>query len=101
MFAADDTPVLAFQRVAGNAHELDVLNADLQQDPGPPFGTEGDDQLDTLVADRKAVKARIEAFQVVPDSYDYAPTGQTAAQTWSDGVDAIKRGMARAVEQSW
>jgi len=38
---------------------------------------------------------------IVPDSYDYAPTGQTVAQMWNDGDDTTKRGMVRAVKQSW
>jgi DNA invertase Pin-like site-specific DNA recombinase len=78
MFACDTTDILAFQRVAGNAHELDAL-----------------------VAERKAVKARIEGFVVVPDSFDYAPTGQTVAEMWNGGDDTVKRGMVRAVKESW
>ena len=94
-------PVLAFQRVAGNAHELDALNAGLRKIQARLSATEDDDELDALVAERKAVKARIEAFSVVPDSYDYAPTGQTVAQMWNDGDDAVKRGVARALKDSW
>lgn len=101
MFAADDTPVLAFQRVAGNAHKLDALHAGLRKIQARLSATEDDDELDALVAQRKAVKARIEAFAVVPDSYDYAPTGQTVAQMWNDGDDAVRRGMVRAVKASW
>ena len=37
----------------------------------------------------------------MPDSFDYAPTGQTVAQMWNDGDDAVKRGMVRAVKESW
>ena len=101
MFADDDTPVLAFQRVAGNAHELDALNAGLRKIQANLSATEDDDKLDALVAERKAVKARIEGFVIVPDSYDYAPTGQTVAQMWNDGDDTVKRGMVRAVKESW
>jgi DNA invertase Pin-like site-specific DNA recombinase len=101
MFAGDATDILAFQRVAGNAHELDALNAGLRRIQARLSATEDDDELDALVVERKAVKARIEGFVIVPDSYDYAPTGQTVAQMWSDGDDAVKRGMIRAVKQSW
>jgi hypothetical protein len=38
---------------------------------------------------------------IVPDSYDYAPTGQIVAQMWNDGDDTVKRGMVRAVKESW
>ena len=37
MFVSDMTDILAFQRVAGNAHELDALNAGLRKIQGPPF----------------------------------------------------------------
>ena len=63
--------------------------------------TEDDDALDALVAERRAIKARIEGFVIVPDSFDYAPPGQTVAQMWSDGDDTVRRGMARAVKESW
>ena len=101
MFASDTTDILAFQRVAGNAHELDALNAELRKIQARLSATEDDDELDALVAERKAVKARIEGFAVVPDSFDYAPTGQTVAQMWNDGDDTVKRGMVRAVKESW
>ena len=101
MFANDTTDILAFQRVAGNAHELDALNAELRKIQARLSATEDDDKLDALVAERKAVKARIEGFVIVPDSFDYAPTGQTVAQMWNDGDDTVKRGMARAVKASW
>ena len=101
MFAEDDTPVLAFQRVAGNAHELDALNAGLRKIQARLSATEDDDELDALVAERKAVKARIEGFTVVPDSFDYAPTGQTVARMWNDGDNTVKRGMVRAAKKSW
>jgi DNA invertase Pin-like site-specific DNA recombinase len=101
MFAGDTTDVLAFQRVAGNAHELDELHAGLRKIQGRLSATEDDDELDTLVAERKAIKARIEGFVIVPDRFDYAPTGRTVAQMWTAGDDAVKRGMARAVKASW
>ena len=101
MFAGDGTPILAFQRVAGNAHELDSMHAELRRIQARLSATEDDDELDALVAERKAVKARIEAFAVVPDRFDYAPTGQTVAGMWNDGDDTVKRGMVRAVRQAW
>jgi Resolvase, N terminal domain len=102
MFASDTAEnILAFQRVAGNAHELDALNAQLRKIQARLSATEDDDALDALIAERKAVKARIGGFVIVPDSYDYAPTGQTVAQMWNDGDDTVKRGMVRAVKKSW
>lgn len=101
MFASDTTEILAFQRVAGNAHELDTLNAELRKIQARLSATEDDDALDALVAERKAIKARIEGFVIVPDSFDYAPTGQTVAELWNDGDESVRRGMVRAVKESW
>jgi DNA invertase Pin-like site-specific DNA recombinase len=101
MFSSDTTDILAFQRVAGNAHELDALNAELRKIQARLSATEDDDELDALVAERRAIKARIEEFAIVPDSFDYAPTGQTVAQMWNAGDDTVKRGMVRAVKESW
>ncbi|NRQ35772.1 recombinase family protein [Nonomuraea sp. NN258] len=99
MFASDTTDILAFQRVAGNAHELDALNAELRKIQARLSATEDDDELDALVAQRKAIKARIEGYVIVPDRFDYAPTGQTVAQMWKDGDDTVKRGMVRAAKK--
>ena len=101
MFAGDTTEILAFQRVAGNAHELDALHAELRKAQARLSATEDDDDLDALVAQRKAIKARIEGFMVVPDSYDYAPTGQTVARMWNDGDETVRRGLVRAVKNAW
>jgi DNA invertase Pin-like site-specific DNA recombinase len=100
MFSGDATPILAFQRIAGNAHERDALKASLSKIQARLSATEDDDELDRLVAERKSVKARIEGFEVIPDSFDYAPTGQSVAGMWN-GDDTIKRGMVRAVKESW
>lgn len=101
MFSADTSKILAFQRVAGNAHELDTMNADLRKIQARLSATEDDDKLDALIIERKAIKARIESFVIVPDDYDYAPTGQTVAQMWNGGDDSVKRGMVRAVKEFW
>lgn len=101
MFASDPTDILAFQRVAGNAHELDALKAGLRKIQARLSATEDDDELDALVAQRKEVKARIEGFEIIPDSFDYAPTGQSVAEMWNGGDDTVKRGMVRAAKKSW
>jgi hypothetical protein len=38
--------------------------------------------------DGQSVKARIEGFEVSPDSFDYGPPGHTVAGMWS-GDDAV------------
>src|SRR5262249_35197452 len=98
---AGEIPAAASKRIAGNAHELDALHAGLRKIQARLSATEDDDELDALVAERKTIKARIEDFAIVPDSYDYAPTGQTVAQMWKNGDDTIKRGMSRALKDSW
>jgi DNA invertase Pin-like site-specific DNA recombinase len=100
MFASDTTDILAFQRIAGNAHELEALKASLSKLQARLSATEDDDELDELVAERKSAKARIEGFQIIPDDFDYAPTGQTVAGMWT-GDDAVKRDMVKAVKDSW
>jgi DNA invertase Pin-like site-specific DNA recombinase len=100
MFGSDDTDILSFQRVSGNAHELDELKASLARLQGRLSVTEDDDELDALIIERKALKSRIEAFEVIPDSFDYAPTGRTVSQMWNEGDDAVKRGMVRAVKDA-
>jgi DNA invertase Pin-like site-specific DNA recombinase len=96
MFACDDTEILAFQRVTGNAHELDELQADLARLQARLSATTDDDELDALVADRKALKARIAGFMLVPDVFDYAPTGQTVGSMWNGSEDG-KRRIVKAV----
>lgn len=100
-FAGDVTPVLAFQRVAGNGHELDEMNAELARIQGRLSVTEDDDELDALVARRKALRADIAGFAIVPDVYDYTATGQTVGQMWAAGGIEAKRGMIRAIRQAW
>jgi DNA invertase Pin-like site-specific DNA recombinase len=99
MFRDDATEVMAFQRVAGNGHELDEMKADLARLQARLSVTEDDDALDKLVADRKALRARIAGFVVIPDRFDYAPIGQTIADMWAES-DESKRRIVKAVAGS-
>jgi hypothetical protein len=101
MLSGDATPILAFQRVAGNAHELDEMRAELAKIQGRLSITEDDDELDALVATRKALRAAIDGFGLIPDAYDYAETGQAVSQIWTAGDTGVKRGMVRAIKDSW
>ena len=101
MLSGDATPILAFQRVAGNAHELDEMRAELAKIQGRLSITEDDDELDALVATRKALRAAIDGFGLIPDEYDYAETEQTVSQMWTAGDTDVKRGMVRAIKDSW
>lgn len=101
MFAGDATKVFAFQRIAGNAHELEALMADL-----PKLRV----QL-SVITDRatrretvtqiEELEDRIDSFEIIPDDFDYGPTGLTVCQMWNEGDETVKRGMARAVKESW
>jgi DNA invertase Pin-like site-specific DNA recombinase len=101
LLSGDATPILAFQRVAGNAHELDEMRAEFAKIQSRLSITEDDDELDALVATRKALRAAIDGFEIIPDTYDYAETGQTVSQMWTAGDTNVKRGMVRAIKDSW
>jgi DNA invertase Pin-like site-specific DNA recombinase len=101
MLSDDETPILAFQRIAGNAHELDEMRAEFAKIQSRLSITEDDEELDALVAKRKALRAAIDGFEIIPDAYDYAETGQTVSQMWTAGDTDVKRGMVRAIKDSW
>jgi DNA invertase Pin-like site-specific DNA recombinase len=100
MLSADATPILAFQRMAGNAHELDEMRAEFAKIQSRLSVTEDDDELDALVATRKALRAAIDGFKPIDDEYDYADTRQTVSQMWTAGNMDAKRGMIRAIKDS-
>jgi DNA invertase Pin-like site-specific DNA recombinase len=94
LFAGDDTGLLAYQRVTGNAHLLDEMKAALARLQAQLSATDDDDELDALVARRKALRGEISAFQMVPDSFDYAPVGdgpKTVAELWASSDDAKRK----------
>ncbi len=101
MFSSDTTPILAFQRVAGNGHELDEMRAEFARIQGRLSVTDDDDELDNLVAKRKALRVDIEHFTVIPDVYDYAETGHRVDQMWTTGDTETRQGMVRAVMRTW
>jgi hypothetical protein len=82
--------------VRRDSNEPDALSAGLRKIQARLSATEDEDELAALVAERMAIKARIEGFAIVPDSFDYAPTGRTVAGMWI-GDDAVKRNMVKAV----
>jgi DNA invertase Pin-like site-specific DNA recombinase len=99
---ADDTTtdILAFQRVAGNAHELESLKANLPKLQSQlSVITDRATRRETLTQ-IEALEDSIDSFEIIPDDFDYAPTGHSVAGMWS-GDDTVKRNMARAVKESW
>ncbi|KEZ38263.1 recombinase family protein [Frankia sp. CeD] len=101
MLSSDTTPILAFQRVAGNSHERDEMQAELAKIQSRLSATEDDDELDALVVARKALREALKNFEPVPDMYDYTETGQTVSDLWTAGDTDEKRGMIRAIMASW
>lgn len=97
-FTEDTTEVLAYQRVTGNRYQLSELRGQLAKTQARLSATEDDDELDRLVADRKRLKAEIDAFTVIPDTFDYTPTGQTISEMFTLGDETVKRSMAKAVK---
>jgi hypothetical protein len=61
---------------------------------------EDDDELEQALADRKALRAHIAAFQIVPDTYDYAETGETISGMWERADLDQRRAMISAVKDS-
>ena len=100
MFSTNHTPILSFQRIAGNAHELDAAKAELSK-LSAQLGAVTDRAVRReTVRQIESLEDQIEAFKITPDSFDYAPTGQTVAQLWTAGDSAVKRGMVRAVKNA-
>jgi hypothetical protein len=78
------------------------MKADLARLQARLSATDDDDELDALVARRKALRASVSAFQVVSDSFDYAPVSEgpkTVAALWASSDDA-KRVIVRAVKNA-
>src|SRR5262249_42077969 len=98
-FADEDAEILSYQRVSGNGHELDEMEADLAKLQARLSATDDDDELDKLVAQRKALRARISGFELVPDSLDYGLTGQRVAGVRARS-DEGKRRLVKAVANS-
>ncbi len=101
MFSSDTTPILAFQRVAGNGHERDEMQAEFAKIQGRLSVTDDDDELDDLIAKRKELRSAIKNFTLIPDVYDYAETGQRVDEMWATDDTEVRRGMVRAVMRSW
>jgi len=105
-FASLDRPVLAYQRITGNRHELQELEASLAALQASLSRLEGDGELEQALADRKALRAQINSFELVPDTYDYAETGETISGMWesadpgqADGLEQ-RRAMIQAVKNA-
>jgi hypothetical protein len=95
MFSASDTPLLAFQRIAGNSHELEELRQAISLQRATLA-----DAADILAAAQEiaTLEQAVKDFTVIPDDFDYAPTGKTLAGLWSD--EANRNNMLKAIKRT-
>jgi hypothetical protein len=89
------TDVYWYQRVSGNQGELDELTAELDRVRRTLAATD-DDEFDRLSARRKQLRGAIEAFDLVPETYEMTPTGETLADLWQTGD---KRAIMKALQR--
>ena len=83
-----ERPIYRYQRVSGNQGELDQLKAELDRVRQTLATTDDDDLFDRLSASRKTLREAIENFNLVTETYDLTPTGETLADLWhmTDGI---------------
>jgi hypothetical protein len=93
--SSDGITVYRFQRVIGNAGELAELKTQLEVIQQTLATTE-DDDISGLVAQRKDLRERIAAFELVPDSHELTATGETLADLWRTGD---RRAILRAIQR--
>jgi DNA invertase Pin-like site-specific DNA recombinase len=98
MFRESDTPLLAYQRVTGNQHELDELEATLDSLQATLSTVTDRQARRDAISAIEAAEDQIEAFTVVPDTFDYAPTGKTLADLWAE--EANRHSMLKAIKQT-
>lgn len=98
-FADDDTPLLAYERVSGNAHELDTLNASCAALRASLSAIEDRKERRRAIRRLEALEDEIEAFTVVPDTYAYTPTGQTVGQLYRSS-DMERRHVVQAFKNA-
>ena len=90
---------LAFQRVAGNAHELDEIRAGLSRIQGRLSCNRGRRRVGRVGCGAQGRERAHRGFRVSP-MLRLRATGQTVSEMWS-GDDTVKREMVKAVKKSW
>lgn len=81
----DDVAVYRYQRVNGNQGELDELKSELDRVRQTLAITDDDDEFDRLAERRRSLKSAIDGFELVPDTYEMTPTGETLGDLWRNG----------------
>jgi hypothetical protein len=92
---ADDIPLLSMQRITGNAHELDELKSEIAKRRATLA-----DATDIMSAASAInnLEQQVSEFRLIPDSFDFAPTGQMLSEVWAD--DTNKARILRAIKSS-
>jgi DNA invertase Pin-like site-specific DNA recombinase len=92
----DDVPVYRYQRVSGNQGELDELQRELERLNQMPLTTIARSDRGAHVDRIAGVEDQIEAFDLVADTFDMTPTGETLAEIWETGD---KREIFKAIQR--
>lgn len=77
--------VYRYQHVSGNQGELNELESQLDKVRQTLASTDDDDEFDRLSAQRKTLREAIAGFEVIRDTYEMTPTGETLADLWQTG----------------
>jgi len=94
-FSTSEIPLLAFQRIAGNQHELD----ELRQQISVKRATLADAvDIMSAAAEISRLETQVRDFTVIPDDFDYAPTGKTIADLWAD--ESSRNSMLKAIKRT-
>jgi DNA invertase Pin-like site-specific DNA recombinase len=96
-FTTNTTEVLAYKRIGGNQHILDALRSDLQTLEAQPVASIPKADRATFYDRLDALQDEISGFSLIPDTYDFAPTGQTIADLWGNATPDGRRAMVKAV----
>jgi DNA invertase Pin-like site-specific DNA recombinase len=100
LFSDDPTPLLRFDRIAGNAHVKAAMEADLDKLSASLGSVRDRAERRAVMAKIEEMEDSIESFELIPDSFDYTPTGETLASAWVKGDVEAKRAMLRAVKDA-
>jgi DNA invertase Pin-like site-specific DNA recombinase len=92
-----ENPVYRFQRVSGNQGELDKLKAELQRVRDTLATTDDDEEFDTLSARRRTLREAIAEFNLVAETHDMTPTGETLADLWHLADSMSRREIMKAL----
>lgn len=98
LFSDDPTPLLRFDRIAGNAHEKAAIEAELDKLTASLGAIKDRAERRTVMATVEELEDAIEGFEIIPDRFDYTPAGMTVGDLWASAGIEEKRAMVRALK---